>query len=207
MTYSSDRPSVLIYRERRIRRRVRRVLDAIIAATLLVLALPILAVACVAILIEDGFPIFFFQRRTGRFERLFTIYKLRTMRRDDCGDRFKPRSSADPRVTRVGRILRKTSIDELPQLLNVVRGDMSLIGPRPEMPFVVRGYERWQHLRHLITPGLTCIWQTEKRATISLERPEATVLDVAYINEASPALDLLLLMKTLSAVVSSRGAH
>ncbi len=207
MNYSMERPNILIYRERPGLRRARRVIDAIIGGVLLLVATPILLVACLAILIEDGAPVFFLQRRTGRFERLFTIYKLRTMRRDDCGDRLKPRSSADPRVTRVGRILRKTSIDELPQLLNVVRGDMSLIGPRPEMPFVVRGYERWQHLRHLVTPGLTCIWQTEKRSTISLERPEATALDVAYINDASPALDVLLLMKTFSAVVSSRGAH
>lgn len=207
MTYSMERPNVLIYRERRGLRRARRVIDSLIGGLLLLTALPILALAALAIFIEDGRPVFFLQRRTGRFEKLFTIYKLRTMRRDDCGDRLKPRSGADPRVTRVGRILRKTSIDELPQLLNVVRGDMSLIGPRPEMPFVVRGYERWQHLRHLVTPGLTCIWQTEKRSTISLERPEATALDVAYINDASPALDCLLLMKTFSAVLSSRGAH
>lgn len=207
MTYSMERPSVLIYRERPALRRVRRMVDALLAGVLLMVAAPILLVACVAILIEDGFPVFFLQRRTGRFERIFTIYKLRTMKTDNCGDRLKPRSSADSRITRVGRILRKTSIDELPQLLNVVRGDMSLIGPRPEMPFVVRGYDKWQHLRHLVTPGLTCIWQIEKRSTISLELPEATALDVAYIEAASPALDCLLLMKTFSAVLSSKGAH
>lgn len=207
MTYSTQPPDILIYRAQRGLRRARRVFDAVTGGILLLIAAPILIVACLAILIEDGWPVFFLQRRTGRFERLFTIYKLRTMRRADCADRLKPRSGADPRVTRVGRILRKTSIDELPQLLNVVRGDMSLIGPRPEMPFVVRGYDDWQHLRHLVTPGLTCIWQTEKRSTISLERPEATALDVAYINGASPALDCLLLMKTFTAVLSSRGAH
>jgi lipopolysaccharide/colanic/teichoic acid biosynthesis glycosyltransferase len=207
MTYSTETPSVLIYRAHRGQRRARRLFDATFGGILLIIALPILALAAIAILIEDGRPIFFTQRRTGRFERLFTIYKLRTMRRDACGDRLKPASSADPRITLVGRVLRKTSIDELPQLFNVVRGDMSLIGPRPEMPFIVRGYERWQHLRHLVTPGLTCIWQTEKRSTISLELPEATALDVAYIKDASPALDCILLMKTFSAVVSSRGAR
>jgi lipopolysaccharide/colanic/teichoic acid biosynthesis glycosyltransferase len=188
-------------------RRLRRAFDAVGAALLLAAAGPILLVACLAILIEDGRPIFFKQRRAGRFERLFVIYKLRTMRLDDCGDRPTPKDGSDPRVTRVGRILRKLSIDELPQLANVLRGDMSLVGPRPEMPFQIHGYEKWQHLRHLMTPGLTCIWQTTSRSDIPLHKPEATQLDLDYIRRCSPSLDGQLLALTVKSVVFPKGAY
>jgi len=137
---------------------------------------------------------------------MFTIYKLRTMRKSDCGDRPKPSSKEDRRVTNVGRILRKASIDELPQFFNVLRGDMSLIGPRPEMRMMLQRYEAWQHLRHLVSPGITCIWQTTCRSTVPLERPEATKLDLDYIRQASPLLDGALLLRTVLTVVSQKGA-
>jgi lipopolysaccharide/colanic/teichoic acid biosynthesis glycosyltransferase len=198
--------SGITYRHRHSRRLARRVFDAAFAATLLVCVSPLLAVAALAIFLEDRGPIFFKQRRAGRFERLFVIYKFRTMRLADCGDRPKGLDKSDPRVTRVGRILRKTSIDELPQLINVIRGDMTLVGPRPEMPLMIASYERWQHMRHLVTPGLTCIWQTTSRSNIPLHRPEATAMDLDYIRTASPKLDGFLIFQTVVSVLRPKGA-
>ena len=137
---------------------------------------------------------------------MFTIYKLRTMKREHCGDRPSPTTSSDDRITRVGRIIRMTSIDELPQLANVILGHMSLVGPRPEMAIIMRKYEDWQHLRHLVTPGITCIWQTTCRKTVPLDRPEATALDLDYIRRASPMLDGALLVRTVATVVFPKGA-
>lgn len=197
----------LTYKHDHGRRRARRVVDAVVASIVLAIAAPVLVLACLAILIEDGAPIVFKQQRAGRFERLFSIYKLRTMRRADCVDRPTPSDASDPRVTRVGRILRKTSVDELPQLLNVIRGEMSLVGPRPEMPLMIARYEPWQHMRHLVTPGLTCIWQTTSRSLIPLHRPEATILDLDYIRNASPSLDGALLAQTVVSVLRFKGAY
>jgi lipopolysaccharide/colanic/teichoic acid biosynthesis glycosyltransferase len=199
-------PGHLIYRYDHRRRRARRIVDAVLATLLLVMVAPLLAVAALAILIEDGAPITFMQKRVGRFERLFTIYKLRTMWHADCVDRQKTTNASDPRITRVGRVLRKTSIDELPQLINVIRGEMSLVGPRPEMPFMTKRYERWQHMRHLVNPGLTCIWQITCRAEVPLHEPAATALDLDYIRNASPALDGALLAQTVVSVLRPKGA-
>lgn len=196
----------LIYRENPHTRRVRRIVDVTLAACLLALALPVMALAALAILAEDGGPVLFSQRRAGRFERMFTIYKLRTMKRDRCVDSPSPTSRADDRITAVGRFIRKTSIDELPQLFNVLLGQMSLIGPRPEMALIMRRYQKWQHLRHLVAPGITCIWQTTCRKTVPLDRPEATALDLDYIRRASPALDGLLLLRTVATLVFPKGA-
>lgn len=206
---NSDHPRVegLLYRHSHARRKLRRLFDSSVAAVALMLASPIIAVACAAIYLEDGAPIFFKQRRAGRFERLFVMYKLRTMRHADCVDRPSATHSADSRITRVGRFLRKTSIDELPQLINVVRGEMTLVGPRPEMPLMIKDYESWQHLRHLVTPGITCIWQTTSRSEIPLHRPEATVLDLDYIRNASPGLDGVLLAQTVVSVLRPKGAY
>ena len=195
----------LTYTFDRRRRRARRVVDAVFACAVLVLAAPALLLACIAILIEDGSPIFFKQQRAGRFERLFVMYKLRTMRQANCIDGPKP-AQGDPRVTRVGRILRKLSIDELPQLINVIRGEMSMVGPRPEMPLMLERYEGWQHMRHLISPGLTCIWQTTSRSNLPLHQPEATVLDLDYIRNASPTLDGALIAQTVLSVLRPKGA-
>jgi lipopolysaccharide/colanic/teichoic acid biosynthesis glycosyltransferase len=199
-------PSVLVYRESRLHSGLRRLLDGFVAAVALIVSSPVIALAILAILIEDGRPVFFRQRRAGRFERLFVIWKLRTMRTSDCEDRRSPNSAADARVTRVGRILRRFSIDELPQLYNVLRGDMALVGPRPEMPFIVKRYEGWQHLRHLVRPGLTCLWQVELRSTVPLDRPEATALDIQYIRSACLQLDGLLIARTFVALVRPKGA-
>ena len=200
-------PTSFVYRERPRGRVLRRAVDIVLTIAAMPVVAPVLGLACAAIALEDGAPFVFRQRRVGRFERTFTIFKLRTMRKDLCGDELKPTSGRDPRITRVGAILRKLSIDELPQLFNILRGDMTLVGPRPEMPFVVRGYERWQGLRHLVTPGLTCLWQTTVRSTVPLHRPEATVLDLTYIENRTVFLDLRILGNTFTSVIGTKGAH
>jgi lipopolysaccharide/colanic/teichoic acid biosynthesis glycosyltransferase len=199
-------PEFFIFRERRSYRLIRKMADVVLGVLFMVLATPILAAAGVAIVLEDGPPVLFAQRRIGRFGRPFMMFKLRTMRRELCGDRLSPSSSADVRITRVGRVLRRLSIDEIPQLINVIRGDMSLVGPRPEMPFLVERYARWQHLRHLVPPGITCIWQTTHRKTIPLHQPEATFIDLEYVDRASLRLDFHLLLKTARAVFLTKGA-
>lgn len=196
----------VIYRFNRAHHRMRRIRDVILSSLALVALLPLLVIAALAIYIEDRGPIFFCQRRVGQFERLFTMYKLRTMRLAVCGDSVSPTSGTDRRITTVGRILRKTSIDELPQLINIIRGDMTLVGPRPEMPFIVRRYARWQRLRHLVTPGLTGLWQIRYRSTIPLERFEATAVDLEYIHHSSPLFDLRIIFDTAVAVIRSKGA-
>lgn len=198
-------PAILIYRADRVTAVARRVFDIVFALLLLALSVPVMALAMAAIVVEDGFPVLFFQRRIGRYGRSFTIIKLRTMKSAQCGSDYKPVSAADSRITRVGRILRTTSVDELPQFINVLRGEMSIVGPRPEMPFVVRRYQGWQHLRHLVRPGLTCIWQARHRS-IPLDDPSATLLDLKYVQSASLALDAVLVCQTVTAVVRRRGA-
>lgn len=207
MSPNAAAADLVVYRPNRAAYRARRAVDIAGATLLLIVAAPFMAAASLAILLEDGAPVVFKQRRAGRFERTFTIYKLRTMRRDECVDRQSPSSGGDARITSVGRFLRKASIDELPQLFNVLRGDMSLIGPRPEMPLIIGRYERWQHLRHLVTPGITCIWQATCRSRIPLDHPDATELDIDYIRRASPALDGSLLLRTFLSVVLQRGAY
>ena len=195
----------LIFRPRPARERLRRVADLAIAAIALLLTAPILVAAAIAIACEDRGPVLFSQQRVGRYGRLFTMIKFRTMRVTACGDRLKPTSSGDERITRVGRVLRKTSIDELPELFNVLRGEMAIIGPRPEMPFLVREYQRWQHLRHLAKPGITGLWQATRRTELPLQHPDATMIDLEYIRRASVAFDVLIIAQTFRALAMPRG--
>lgn len=204
---ASVAPASFAFSERPTYNAIMRVADLVVASAALVTAAPILAAAALAIKLEDGGPIVFKQRRVGRFGKLFDVYKLRTMRMDLCGDAPSPTSKRDPRVTNVGAFLRKTSIDELPQLVNVLNGTMALVGPRPEQPFLVRGYEPWQNLRLLAKPGITCFWQIRCRSHVPLDRPEATVHDLEYIAKASPVTDGTILFKTIGAVFSSQGAY
>ena len=197
----------LVYRNSIATRVARRGFDLVVASAALMAAAPILTVATAAIWLEDRGPVFFEQRRVGRFERNFTILKLRTMAVAHCDDRLSPTSPFDRRVTRVGRFLRRFSIDELPQFINVIRGEMTLVGPRPEMPFVTAGYEPWQHLRHLAKPGITCIWQITHRSTIPLNRPEATLMDIDYLHRKSPLFDGMLIIRTFVAIFRQKGAY
>jgi lipopolysaccharide/colanic/teichoic acid biosynthesis glycosyltransferase len=204
---ASIAPNGLIFRENLRYVRIRRSFDGVAALIALVVFTPILMLACLAILIEDGGPVIFRQRRVGRFGRLFVMYKLRTMRKENCGDRHAPASRLDPRVTRIGHLLRRFSIDEIPQLINVMRGEMAFVGPRPEMPFVVRKYDDWQNLRHLVTPGITGLWQVKCRKSVPMHHPEATLLDIEYVRRASYATDAILLVKTIRTLISTEGAY
>ncbi|MEO8198029.1 MAG: sugar transferase, partial [Thermoanaerobaculia bacterium] len=194
---------------------LKRTFDVALGALLLVLALPILAVLALALRLSSGNGVLFRQTRCGRGGRLFTLYKFRTMiagaeaRRHEIehlnemdGPVFK--ATNDPRVTRFGRFLRKFSLDELPQLWNVLKGDMSLVGPRPPIPEEVAKYERWQRRRLAMKPGLTCLWQISGRNELDFE--QWMQLDLAYIDNWSPWLDFKILARTIPAVLSGRGA-
>jgi exopolysaccharide biosynthesis polyprenyl glycosylphosphotransferase len=193
----------------------KRLLDVGVSGLLLLLGLPLVVIIAGAIKITSGGTVLFRQTRCGLNGRYFTLYKFRTMvhdaeaRRQEIfhlnemgGPAFKLRH--DPRVTRLGRLLRKFSLDELPQLWNVLRGDMSLVGPRPPIPEEVAQYQRWQRRRLSMKPGLTCLWQISGRNEVDFDR--WMQLDLEYIDSWSPSLDLKILLKTIPVVLSGRGA-
>lgn len=193
----------------------KRVLDVAVAALLLLLGLPVVLVIALAIKITSGGNVLFRQTRCGLNGRFFTLYKFRTMV-EDAEERRREllhlnemngpvfKLKADPRVTSLGRFLRRFSLDELPQFWNVLRGDMSLVGPRPPIPEEVAKYERWQRRRLAMKPGLTCLWQISGRNNLDFHR--WMELDLEYIDSWSPLLDLKILVKTIPAVLSGRGA-
>jgi lipopolysaccharide/colanic/teichoic acid biosynthesis glycosyltransferase len=190
---------------------VKPVLDRVAAFILLVATLPILAAVAVAVYVELGRPIFFRQPRVGRGGRVFKVNKFRTMESDRRGERLDGfvggdrrrthKAANDPRIRSVGRFLRKWSLDELPQLTNVLAGDMSLVGPRPEMVSVVERYEGWQHARHQVKPGITGLWQVSAR---EVPMHEATHIDLEYVSRLSLRQDLRILAATLPAALGER---
>ena len=194
---------------------VKRAIDLLAAGSLLVLLSPLVLVIGLLVKATSRGPVLFRQQRCGLNGRRFTLYKFRTMvadaeaRRSEVahlnemdGPVFKARD--DPRVTALGRVLRRLSLDELPQLWNVLRGDMSLVGPRPPIPAEVEDYARWQRRRLSMKPGLTCLWQVSGRNEIDFER--WMELDLEYIDTWSLRLDLAILLKTIPVVVTGRGA-
>ena len=194
---------------------LKRSLDVCLAAAAMPLVVLIVLVACLAIRIDSPGAPLFSQSRTGKNGRRFKMYKLRTMSRD--AERLKEqyrhlnelqwpdfKIPNDPRITRVGRFLRRTSIDELPQILNVLMGDMSFIGPRPTS-FDLGRYRLWHTARLRGKPGLTGLWQVSGRN--ELEFDERVRLDMAYLRNESFALDVRILLKTFGAVLSGRGAN
>jgi lipopolysaccharide/colanic/teichoic acid biosynthesis glycosyltransferase len=197
----------------------KRALD-IAAAGLALLALsPVLAVIALLVRLEDGGPALFAQTRVGKGGREFRFWKFRSMvvdaearkaslaaqgPTDAVSDRLRFKMQDDPRVTRVGRVLRRFSLDELPQLWNVVRGDMSLVGPRPPIPSEVAEYEPRHRRRLEVEQGITCLWQVSGRNLLSFE--EQVALDVEYARRRGLLLDLSLLVRTVPAVLGGRGA-
>ena len=195
---------------------VKRAADFLGAALGLVVLSPVFLVVALAIKFDSRGPVFFRQARVGKDGREFPFYKFRSMVQDAEelkeslmhlneleGPVFK--ISEDPRVTRVGRCLRKTSLDELPQLINVLRGEMSLVGPRPPLPCEVEKYEGWQREKLSVLPGITCLWQISGRNHIGFT--EWMRLDIEYIRRQSFGLDLKILVRTLPAVLSRKGAY
>ena len=195
---------------------MRRGLDVAVAGSAAILLAPLFAATAIAIKVESRGPVFFMQERVGKDGRTFRMVKFRSMcadaerRRADVlasSDRegicFK--SKTDPRITRVGRFIRRFSIDELPQILNVLRGEMSIVGPRPALPLEVAAYPKRAYGRLAVKPGITGIWQVSGRADVSFEK--MVEMDLAYAASRTIVLDLILIAMTFRAVISGRGAH
>ncbi len=207
-----DRPGYLL---------VKRALDLVVTFTAVVLLSPLLLLIAALIKLEDGGPILFSQTRVGKKGRRFPFYKFRSMTVDaeqrraelveqwsadrEGAEAVRFKLERDPRVTRVGRWLRRFSLDELPQLWNVLRGDMSLVGPRPPIPEEVREYGPRELLRLEAEQGLTCFWQVQGRSLLPFEKQ--VELDIEYIRRRGLLLDLWLLIRTVPAVLGGRGAY
>jgi exopolysaccharide biosynthesis polyprenyl glycosylphosphotransferase len=194
---------------------LKRALDVVVAAAALIVLSPLLLVVSLLIALGSPGPVLFRQTRVGRHGKPFAMLKLRSMvvdaearrqallsHNEQSGPVFKIKD--DPRVTRVGRFIRRFSIDELPQLVNVLRGEMSLVGPRPPLPEEVARYEPWQRRRLSVRPGITCLWQVSGRNGVSFE--QWMYLDMRYIDHWSLNEDLKLILRTVPAVVTGRGA-
>jgi len=191
---------------------VKRLFDLGAAAGLIVLTLPLLLIAMIAVMLESGWPIFYTQERVGHAGKRFRIIKLRTMRQDAESD-GKPRWAGvnDSRVTRVGGFLRRTRIDELPQLWNVLRGDMSFVGPRPERPYFVEQLTEqipFYDVRHSVKPGVTGWSQVRYAYGASMEDGLAKLqYDLYYVKNHSLFLDLMILVETVQVVTLGKGAR
>jgi exopolysaccharide biosynthesis polyprenyl glycosylphosphotransferase len=197
-------------------RMLKRAFDMVFGLLMLVPALPLMGLLCLLILLEDGAPVFFRQRRVGENGRLFDMLKFRTMVRNaeelqsqveklDKDGNLIHKTPDDPRVTRAGRFLRRFSLDELPQLFNILAGTMSLVGPRPEMPYLVDRYQPWQRKRFAVPPGLTGWWQVSGRS----EKPMHlhTEDDLYYIQNYSIWLDLQIIVRTVWVVLVGKGSY
>lgn len=203
----------LVYRHGVYVRRIKPALDRVGAVTLLIALAPIIAVIALAIYVRLGRPLLYRQVRVGRGGRPFEMLKFRTMlpdRRRNAGSPYRGherrrthKTLSDPRHTRLGRFLRRWSLDELPQLWNVARGDLSLIGPRPEMMVVVDRYESWQHRRHVVKPGLTGLWQVTERDEHGRMHLHVDT-DLRYVDGLSFLLDAWILVMTVPAVCGVR---
>jgi exopolysaccharide biosynthesis polyprenyl glycosylphosphotransferase len=203
-------------RPRRFRPALKRIFDGVVGTVLFVLALPVYAAIAIAILVRDGRPVLYRQERCGRDARRFVIWKFRTMRvgaereqdaleqkNELTGPIFKIRN--DPRITPVGRFLRRHSLDELPQLWNVMRGEMSLIGPRPPLPAEVARYEPWQRARLSGVIGCSGLWQVSGRSNLPFD--EMAMLDIYYLRHMSLRLDTKILARTFWIVLVGEGAY
>lgn len=204
---------------------LKRALDLVVAVTALLVLGPVMLLAAAAIASTSQGPVIFRQTRIGRGGQPFTCFKFRTMFSDANPDVHRAYIEAyaqgrpdnqlgtdeapfkmvrDSRVTPVGRFLRRTSLDELPQLINVLRGEMSIVGPRPDVAYSVALYKDWHKLRLAVQPGLTGLWQVEGRGRVSYE--EGMRLDLEYVRRQSLWLDVQIIFKTIPAVLSMRGA-
>lgn len=173
---------------------VKRAFDITLSILLLIPGLPVMLLTAVAIKLDSKGPVFFSQERVGLNGRKFIMYKFRSMKTEASGSELKPQSGRDPRITRVGHFLRLTSLDELPQVLNVLKGDMSFVGPRPEMTFIVETYDKWQQLRLKVKPGITGLWQISAERNLPIH--ENLDYDMYYLQERSLLLDVVIIFKT-----------
>ena len=190
-------------------------MDIVLTLPLFVAALPVLLLCMIMMKLDSKGPIFYMQQRTGKGGRRFKMLKLRTMvvNAEELKQQLQHlnqlsypdfKVANDPRITRTGRFFRKTSLDELPQLLNVLKGDMSLVGPRPTS-FCSSTYDLWHTARLQVTPGITGLWQISGRSDIDFD--DRARLDIAYIRNRSIGMDFSILLRTISCVISNDGAY
>ena len=184
---------------------IKRLMDLSLALFGLLLALPFWILIFLAIALDSRGPILFRQKRVGKDGKEFDILKFRTMFSESANYEKSPKNSDDRRITRVGKILRRYSLDELPQLINVIGGDMSVVGPRPEMPFIVEKYQEWEKKRLLVKPGITGLWQVLGRKDLPLE--ENIQYDFFYIKNRSLLMDISIILRTIPILFSRRGAY
>lgn len=207
--------SEIVVEKRRMYEFFKRGIDIVGSLCGLVLLSPILLIIMVLIKLESKGPVIFSQERVGRYGNKFKMYKFRSMvvnaeelkvklaaQNEMSGPMFKMKD--DPRVTKVGKFIRKTSLDEIPQLVNVLKGDMSLVGPRPSLPKEVEQFEPWMNKRHEVRPGLTCYWQVSGRNNIDFE--DWMKLDVRYVEERSFWGDIKLIFKTVFVLFGDKNA-
>lgn len=207
------KPEILLFRKRY--QLAKRIFDISLSLLALPFILVVMLICAVVIWLDDPGPIFFKQKRTGKGGRRFEMYKFRTMvtNAEELKQKYAHlneltwpdfKITNDPRVTRVGRFLRKTSLDELPQIFNVLKGEMSLVGPRPTS-FDMSTYSLWHTERLEVLPGITGLWQVSGRSDIDFD--ERLRLDIEYIERQSLWLDIQLLIRTLTVVFTQRGAY
>lgn len=195
----------------------KRFFDIAVSATILILLSPLFLLVALLIRLDSKGPIFFCQTRVGKQGKLFFMWKFRSMyvdaeqrkknlvKQNEMHGGILFKIKRDPRVTRVGRLIRKSSVDELPQLWNVLKGNMSLVGPRPPLPSEVTKYTFYHFQRLKVTPGITCIWQISGRSEIPFA--QQVEMDLEYINSQSFVNDIVILLKTVPAVLKARGAY
>ena len=195
---------------------LKRLVDVLGAFTGLLMLSPLIIIVSLIVKFTSQGPVFFSQKRVGKNGIEFDMYKFRSMvvnaeelkeklasQNEMSGPMFKMKD--DPRITKVGKFIRKTSIDEIPQLWNVLKGDMSLVGPRPSLPKEVAQFESWMHKRLEVKPGLTCYWQVSGRNNIDFE--DWMKLDIRYVNERNFWIDIKLIFKTVGVVFGDKNAH
>lgn len=195
---------------------IKRLMDILLSAAALVILSPVFLITAVLIKREDHGPVFFVQQRAGKDMRPFAIYKFRSMyvnadeklsemmkNNEQTGHAFKIKD--DPRITRVGKVIRQFSIDELPQLINIIKGDMSIVGPRPILMFQMEECSAYERQRLVVQPGLTCYWQIGGRADIKWE--EWVELDLDYIEDMGLWTDFKMILKTVPVVFRGNGAY
>lgn len=195
---------------------IKRLIDIACSFLGVILLSPLFIIIAIIIKITSKGPVFFSQKRVGKNGKEFNMYKFRSMvvnaeelkeklaaQNEMSGPMFKMKD--DPRVTKVGKFIRKTSIDELPQLWNVLKGDMSLVGPRPSLPKEVAQFENWMYRRLEVKPGLTCYWQVSGRNNIDFE--DWMKLDIKYVDERSTFIDIKLIFKTVFVLFGDKNAH
>ena len=183
----------------------KRLIDVCISTICILINLPLWLIIAILIRLDSEGAALFRQNRVGRFGKIFKMYKFRTMYKNTNKYELAPQRVNDRRITRIGRLLRKFSLDELPQLINVLKGEMSLVGPRPEMPFIVEKYEDWQRRRLDVRPGITGLWQIIGRKTLLLH--ENLQYDFYYIRNQSFISDIAILLKTIPGILFGKGAY